>query len=195
MTWLTRIVKWLQFSLADIHHFVQIRKEEYKRKYKKKERKRKFTFCLKQKAFNDPCLLRTIFWTLCSYLRWSNGSDSQYPLKTRHCSTTGMTPGQCFSGTSDRFYWAAPCKALSWRGGAHVLYLFWLQKGALGNLPPVVVIRDKFVVHQTVNAVCFNYGCFIKFIFLWVSSSFGRTIRQYDILHWKVAGLEEWRRG
>ena len=74
-------------------------------------------------------------------------------------------------------------------------YLFWLQEGALWDLPPVVVIRDEFVIHQTVNAVGFYYGRFVELILLWVSSGFGiRTVRGCYVFHWRAAGLEEGRR-
>lgn len=52
-------------------------------------------------------------------------------------------------------------------------YLFGLQKGALGDLSPVVIVRNEFVVNQTVDTVGFYDGCLIQLIFLWVSGSFG----------------------
>lgn len=67
---------------------------------------------------------------------------------------------------------------------SHSLYLFRLQKGALWDFPPEVVIRNKLVIHQTVSAVCFYDGCFIQFIFFWVSSSFG--VNNKRVLHYTL---------
>lgn len=49
-------------------------------------------------------------------------------------------------------------------------YFFRVKHGAARNSTPVVIFRNKFILHEPIDAVGFYDGSFIELIFFWSAS-------------------------